>query len=221
MIATWVESARTRQGLYRFLGGALLSPTEELFEVLTPAAQMLGQRDLDIYAFSRTWRRVEMHFQSDPDVESLDAEYIRLFAAGMSSSLSPPTESFYRVSSGDGNVAEFVAALQREYGAMGLDLRGASEASDHLATELDVMSFLCGREAEAWEAERTREAADALDIEVRFLRRHLAVWVPIFSERVDAAQPGDFYRDLVDMVYAFVVHDVDYVRAIQHGGYAR
>jgi TorA maturation chaperone TorD len=221
MIATWVESARTRQGLYRFLGETLLSPNEERFEVLIPAAQILGQRDLDIYAFSRIWRRVETHFDGAPDIESLEAEYIRLFVAGMSSSLCPPTESFYRVSSGDGNVGEFVAALQREYRAMGLDLRGASEPSDHVATELDVMSFLCGREAEAWEAERTREAADALDIEVRFLQRHMAVWVPVFTERVAAAQPGDFYRDLVDMVYAFVVHDVDYVRAIQHGGYAR
>ncbi len=213
----WAEVAQTRQGLYRFLGGALLPPSPDQFDLLGQAFHILDDRDLDRFAFSRDWRRFSRHFPIDVSEGTLEVEYVRLFASGMSGALSPPTESYYRVPGKGGGIAEFVADLQREYRSMGLVSVGTNEAPDHLATELDVMSYLCGREADAWHAERTRLAGDTLELQSRFLRRHLAVWVPMFRERVVAAQPAVFYQDLLDAVHAFVIHDNDYVRVIRDG----
>ncbi|MEA2002566.1 MAG: molecular chaperone TorD family protein [Actinomycetota bacterium] len=213
----WADIARTRQGLYRFLGGALLSPSAEMFDVLAQAIGVLEQRDIDMFAFSRDLRRLGRHFPADVAGDRLDVDYIRLFASGRSGALSPPTESYYRVPAKGGGIAEFVAEMQREYRSMGIGSVGLDEAPDHISTELEVMAYLCDLEAGAWMDEQTRLAGEVLDLEIRFLRRHLAGWVPLLQERVHAAQPTAFYRDLVDTVHSFVVHDKDYVRLIRDG----
>ncbi len=142
---------------------------------------------------------------------------VRGFASGMSGALSPPTESYYRVPAKGGGIAEFVAELQREYRAMGITSVGLDEAPDHISTELEVMAYLCDQEAIAWGEQQFRLVGDVLDLESRFLRRHLAVWIPLFRERVQNAGPAEFYRDLVDTVHSFVVHERDYVDLIRGG----
>ncbi len=213
----WPDIARTRQGLYRFLGGALLSPSGDSFEVLAQAIGVLNGRDIEMFAFSRHWRRLGQHFPADIAAAGLEADYVRLFASGMSGALSPPTESYYRVPAKGGGIAEFVAELQRDYRSMGIASVGLAEAPDHISTELEVMAYLCDLEADAWEREQTQLVRDVLDLESRFLRRHLVVWLPLFQKRVHVAQPSAFYRDLVDAVHAFAIHESDYVRVIRDG----
>lgn len=212
-----VDIARTRQGLYRFLGGALLPPTAEQFDVLAGAVGVLNGRDIDMFAFSPDWRRLGRHFPVDIVGSAMDVSYIRLFASGMSGALSPPTESYYRVPDKGGGIAEFVASLQREYRAMGIASVGLDEAPDHISTELEIMAFLCNLEANAWADDQIRLVLDALDLERRFLRQHLTAWIPLFRDRVHDAEPSPFYLDLVDALHAFVIHDNDYVHLIREG----
>lgn len=210
-----VDIARTRQGLYRFLGGALLPPAEDHFELLAGAVAVLGERDLDSFAFSLSWHRLSGHFPVDIAGLGLDVDYVRLFASGRSGALAPPTESYYRVPAKGGGIAEFVADLQREYRSMGIASVGLGEAPDHVSTELEVMAFLCDLEARSWAGEQIRLVDDTLALQHRFLRRHLGVWIPRFRRRVKDAPPSQFYVDVADAVHAFVVHDTDYVQLIR------
>lgn len=211
----WAEIARTRQGLYRFFGEALLPPSVAQLDLLAAAAAILDERDLDRFAFSQGFRRFCSSLPADLRADRIDVEYVRLFASGMSGALSPPTESYYRVASKGGAIAQFVADLQREYRAMGVASVGLDEAPDYVSTELYVVAHLCDIEAGAWEENHTDLAGEVIDMEAVFLRRHLAAWFPTFRDRVHAARPSVFYRDLVDATYAFVVHDRDYLRAIE------
>lgn len=210
----WAETARTRQGLYRFFGEALLPPSVARLELLAEAASILNGRDLDRFAFSTAFRRFCDSLPADLRADGVDVDYVRLFASGMSGALSPPTESYYRVAAKGGAIAEFVAEIQREYRAMGVGPMGFDEAPDHVSTELYVAAHLCEIEAAAWTEGRLKEAGDTVDMQARFLRRHLASWFPSFRERVHNARPPVFYRDLVDAAHAFVVHDHDYVSAV-------
>jgi len=214
---TWSEIARMRQGLYRFLGEALLSPTPERFATLVAARHYLSGLELDRFGFSREWERMASHLNELPDLGRLESEHVRLFASGMSRSLSPAIESFYRAPHKGGALAEFVAALQREYHRLGIVTPGGEESPDHLSTECSVMSFLCRQEVEAREEEDDRRLSEILEQESGFLRNHLAVWVPLFRDRVVAGRPHAFYRDLVDAVHAFVIHDDDLVRTLEIG----
>jgi len=213
-MSDWAETARTRQGLYRFFGEAFSSPSQDRSELLAGARLILDQRDLDRFAFSLEWRRLGQHFPMEIRGGKLEVEYVRLFASGMSGALSPPTESYYRVPAKGGGIAEFVADLQREYRGMGLAAVSVDESPDHLTTELQVMSVLCGQEADAWEAGQEVLAGDMMEKESQFLRRHLVAWVPAFRRRVVAAGPSAFYGDLVNAVHSFVVHDNDYVAVL-------
>jgi len=79
---------------------------------------------------------------------------------------------------------------------------------------MEVMSYLCGLEVEAWESGQDRLAVDTLGLEVRFIKAHLAVWIPEFCADARAASARGFYGRLVDLVHAFVVHEADYVDGI-------
>lgn len=210
----WTDEARTRQGLYRFIGAALRPPESERLELLASARGFLDGRDLDRYAYSIDWRRFCDEFGSVTSLEALEVEYVRLFGVGMGGTPAIPTESFYRVPARDGGIADFVAALQREYRSMGLVSVASTESPDHISTEMDVMSYLCGVEADAWESGQDRLAMDTLGVEARFLKGHLSLWVPVYADRTRVADAGGFYGRLVDLLHAFVVHEADYVDSI-------
>jgi len=144
----------------------------------------------------------------------LEVEYVRLFGVGMGGTPATPTESYYRVPARDGGIAHFISSLQREYRSMGLVSVGIAESPDHISTEMEVMSYLCGLEVEAWESDQGTLALDTLSLEVRFIKTHLAMWVPEFCASARAASASGFYGRLVDFAHAYVVHEADYVVGI-------
>lgn len=209
------DITRTRQGLYRFLGEALLPPTDHRFRLLSDAVVLLSARNLDQFAFSPSWHRLSSHFPIDVRGSRLDVDYVRLFASGRSGALAPPTESYYRVPAKGGGIAEFVAAIQREYRSMGIASVGFGEAPDHVSTEMELMAHLCDLEARNWADGQTRVVDETLNLQHRFLAQHLRVWIPQFRRRVRDAPQSPFYVDLVETLHAFVVHDADYVQLLR------
>lgn len=210
----WADEARTRQGLYRFIGVALRPPESERLEAIASAREFLNGRDLDRHPYALDWRRFCVELGSVASIGPLEVEYVRLFGVGMGGTPAMPTESFYRVPARDGGTADFVSTLQREYRSMGLVSVGSAESPDHISTEMEVMSYLCGAEADSWESAQSRLAGDTLALEDRFLKGHLAVWVPAFAARVRAADADAFYGRLVDLLHAYVVHEADFVHSI-------
>jgi len=210
----WADEARARQGLYRFIGAALLPPESGRLELLVSAVGILETYDLDRSPYSIAWRQFVDALESGFSADDLGIEYVRLFGVGFSGTPAIPTESNYRAPNRDGAVAAFIASLQADYRSMGLISAGGGEAPDHISTELEVMSYLCGVEAESWESNQETLATDTIRIEARFVRRHLAVWIPMFAGRVLAADPEPFYEHAAKLVHAFVIHENDVLSAI-------
>lgn len=206
-----------RQGLYRFFGEALSSPTDEWLGLVRPAAELLDGLGVEPFAFNREWRSLLEVLGGEIELERLEREYVRLFVTAVSPSVCPPMESFYRTQPKGGGTADFLAFLVREYLAMGISVTGRSEAPDHVSTELEVMSILCSREVEAWEDGRLDMVGVVVDKELRFLHGHLMTWVPAFKSRVMAADPDPVYRELIGAMHSFVVHDADLTYAIRAG----
>jgi TorA maturation chaperone TorD len=201
------EESRTRQGLYRLTGASFRPPESESLSLLAPAVEFLQSRDLDRFAYAREWRAFAAQVLEGLSIDTLETEYVRLFGVGVAGTPATPTESFYRVPNRDGGVGDFVAQIQGEYRKMGLSWAGSSESPDHISTELDVMSYLCGVEADALEMGSSDQAIAALTRQRRFLDRHLAVWVPRFVEKAHAAHPSPFYKAALEFLHSFVVHE--------------
>jgi TorA maturation chaperone TorD len=175
----------------------------------------LDGSDIHQYAYYGAWATFA-GCVATADAEGLHAEYVRLFASGVGGALCPPTESYYRGEAQGGKIATVVAQVTRVYGDLGLTVAGGSEAPDHASTELEAMSVLCEREATAREAGAADETKAALLAQDRFLRGHLAGWFPEFRARVlDSPGVGAFYGSLIEAIYAFIVHDVDFVALLR------
>jgi TorA maturation chaperone TorD len=211
----WAAIAVTRQGLYRMFGGALLPPEDGLTETLQAAAAYLEERDLAKFVFYPHWLTFRSALLDPPAGSELATAYVRLFASGVDGALCPPTESWYRTEARFGGTAELVAALEADYRALGLAVVGTSEPPDHATPQLEAMSALCGQEAAAWRLRQDPEAAAALERQGRFLRSHLATWFGDFAARVRKADPGGFYHAVTSVVDAFIIQEVDLVRALR------
>jgi TorA maturation chaperone TorD len=208
------EFARLRQGLYRYFAGALAPPEQVRIEQLTDAAGHLEAMRLADYAFVREWRIYRGVLESTVEATALASEHVRLFASGTKGVLCPPIESYYRANGRNHAVPDIVTAIQRDYREMGL-ATNSRDAPDHVIAQLEIMSTLCGGESAAWDAGSVSESERLLDAEARFLRRHLAGWLPQFRTRVHAAVPHPFYAAALDAVHSFVVHDQDLIAGVR------
>ncbi len=202
--------ARLRQGLYRFFGAAFLYPERERLETLCYAPAVLeGVEDFGFYPF---WQRL---VQDLPEVlrqerTGLEEEYVRLFLVNTEEGASLPHESTYLARPGQ-STGMLIAQLDQEYARLGLTLSAAMRnISDHVSIEMEVMAFLCNREAEAWAKKDLQEAGQALEQQFTFLKPHLGRWFPLFTRRVTLnTSPESFYQLLVNAANAFIHHDLD------------
>jgi TorA maturation chaperone TorD len=214
-MAQEINTTRLRQGLYRYFGRALLPPDASRISAIAASRSYFDTAGMDFFSYYGPWRAFDAEVSS-ADVPALTSEYVSLFASGVGGALCPPTESYYVGNADGGQIARAVAELERVYGEMMLAPADGSEAPDHIATELEAMSLLCAREAEAREAGLVDIAGETLDRECRFLRGHLARWLPDFRDRLDEVPPvSAFYTTLIAAVYAFVVHDVEYTALLK------
>lgn len=211
----WAAIAATRQGLYRMFGRALLPPEDGLTERLRAAAEYLETRHLTRFAFYPHWLAFRSALLDAPTEAELATTYVRLFASGVDGALCPPTESWYKTDARGGESAELVAAVEQHYRALGFVPIGTAEPPDHAATQLEAMSGLCAREAAAWQARQDHETAAVLESEDQFLRSRLATWFGDFAARVRGTDRNGWYRAVTEVVDAYVVQEVDLVRALR------
>ena len=84
-----------------------------------------------------------------------------------------------------------------EYRKEGLDrIKEFTEPEDHIAIELEFMSYLCQRTVEAMEKGNKEGSLAHLKKQKDFLGKHLMVWVPDFCEDLEQATGSDFYKGI-------------------------
>jgi DMSO reductase family type II enzyme chaperone len=189
------QFALRRSQLYRFLADAFLYPTEHwMFDVplLEPT---LAELNLSSYRLC----------SGAIDLADLQAEHRRVF--GLTGSLCYETEyglpHEYRQSQEMADIAGF-------YRAFGFENGGAiRERPDYLSTELEFMHVLTLKEVCAREAARLDHLEVCLDAQRKFLRDHLARWLPLFAKRLAQAAVDGVYAELTNLVTAFVAAEAD------------
>ena len=209
------EVTRLRQGLYRFFAAALLYPEPGRLAQLTTVSRALT--GLEIFAFYGPWRQLTRALQKlgDRDVAALVETYVRLFVTGSDGARCPPQASCYLVPPGQ-PPGLFLAHLEQEYARFGLTLsRIMPHTPDHVAVQLEVMAFLCDREARAWEHRAVAEASRILEAQHAFLTQHLGRWFSLFAAGVRTADATGLYGLIAAAADAFIHHDQDYLQVVR------
>jgi TorA maturation chaperone TorD len=127
---------------------------------------------------------------------ALNAEYESTFGLVVGSAC-PPYETEYIGSKFAFQRSNSLADINGFYHAFGLAIAsGRAERPDHVALELEFMASLLGLERHAaCEGSHGKEELLAIcrDAQARFLKEHLAWWVPAFARLLGHENESGFY----------------------------
>lgn len=214
------ELAVARSSVYRALSTIYIqAPNQHLLETLMDGSRVLSVGSLAqsntlpnrLLSGMRAIGSFTAELNSDlvgKLTDALSVEYTRLLR-GVKPSYSPPPP-YESVHLGEGMVlGENTMAVRKEYNESGFSLaeHHRGEPPDHISFELEFMQFLCTREAKAWRKEDQNEAQSLLNIEKRFLEKHLAKWAPKFCETIRRYDKLGFYRGWADVTEGWIIFD--------------
>lgn len=215
--ASLADVARLRQGAYRLLATLLLYPSQERLGVAPDAARYLRRRSpwAAGLAFYGPWDGLlrQVVNLGPAQLDALGDAYSTLFVGNTTRGAVSLCESAY-VDPLAMSPGQVLAQVEAAYAAAGLRPASGGEAPDHAAVELEFASFLCGQEAEAWEAALLSKALDALRLQKGFLEQHLGRWLELPCRGVAARDGRSFYARVLRAAWALVAHDADLVRAL-------
>lgn len=210
------DAAELRRIAYRALSALFLYPDDERLGGLAAAVAEI-RRAIDLLGgspFLSGWETVLERLGDLPEdeAEALRAEYTTLFIAGVKGRSCPPYESVH-IGAGPYGSGSIGAAVEAVYAEAGLAVGGAAEGElpDHIAVELDFLSYLCGREAGA---ASSNEALAWRRRQRKFLEEHLLRWLPAFEQGLAATMPEGFYRKVARAAREFAEHDMLLVEAL-------
>jgi TorA maturation chaperone TorD len=166
--------------------------TEVVWEELALADDLLGLEADSALVELREWQDT---YEGDRERLLLDlqVEYTYLFITARPHVPAPPYESAY---SGRGYLmGEPVSQVLAVYREAGLAMHRDYDAlPDHVAAELEFVSYLIQQEVAARESGDATSAEEWRTRQQRFLEGHLLRWGPSFLDRVAAGARKPFYR---------------------------
>ena len=202
-MTAWTETLAGEMLLFKLLGKAFFAaPDREWLDALVKedifAESPFGGAQPDTKAgltLLRAWSRANRDGISDVALETLQAEYTRLFI-GPGPVVAPPWESVY--------FSEERLLFQREtfqvrawYARFGLTVPSLHrEPDDHIGLELSFVAHLGELALQAIQANEQERFQEALEAERRFLSEHLFKWGPGWCTRVEANSGSEFFRGL-------------------------
>ena len=191
-----------RADLCRLLAACYYQPgpefaEEKVFDSMCEAAALLDP------ALAAQARRLGAAFAA-AHPEELLVDYTRLFL-GPVRALAQPYGSVW-LEADRGLMQDSTMAVVALYAEGGFELAEAfRELPDHIAAELEFLYLLLFKEAQAWQAGDPSALAVTVDLRKRFLGRHLAAWIGLFSAAVKSGAQTDFYRVLAELTERFVL----------------
>jgi TorA maturation chaperone TorD len=145
-------------------------------------------------------------------LESLSRDWTRLFRGVVRDGILPPYESLYRTKNPHKKPAQEVNRL---FSKMGIQIPEEwHQPSDYIGVELDFMRFLCEKEIQLLDRGEPNTLQEVVEAENSFLGQHLALWVPIFCEKMFLQANEDYYRGIARLTNGLVGYDGIYVKAM-------
>jgi len=207
---TGSDLARIRQGCYRVLATGFSRPSPESTEQIQLGLVTLEHLGLGMFSFSGQMRRWELAL-SDGSPEVVASEHVRLLGAGMDGAICPPIESQQLGVNLVGDAARHAGRIEDLMRRSGFETLHDDRPPDHIGTELELASALCGSEAEARADGDTGEQWLEWQAELIVV---MAMWVPAFAITVAERDRSGVYAALAAATAAFVQHEADLVRVL-------
>ena len=201
MTTELMQAAQRQSDAYRLLAACFYQPDREMFVEENLCANLAGlMQEISLPAVGEACRRMAQSL-AENNQEELLIEYSALFL-GPFGAPAHPYGSVYleqeRKLMGDSTME-----VLKLYAEAGVTYEG-DEPPDHIAIELEFMSFLEGKIAQAISESNQADLADFSAIRGRFFNRLLASWAPILGNILKEQATLAFYRDLGECLLGFI-----------------
>lgn len=195
------QTGLTRSDAYRLLAACFYEPEKEMFQEENLCLNLAGILETLSLPGAESCGIMEEDLKKREQQELL-VEYSALFL-GPFSPPAPPYGSVY-LEEGRRLMGSSTMEAQKVYADAGVKHEG-EDFPDHIAIELEFMSFLEQRIAQAMSEANQADLADFSAIRNRFFTRLLAPWAPLLGKAmVDNAQIP-FYHALGECLSGFIV----------------
>ncbi|HIJ90162.1 MAG: molecular chaperone TorD family protein [Desulfobulbaceae bacterium] len=201
MTTDLMQAAQRQSDAYRLLAACFYQPDREMFVEENLCANLAGlMQEISLPAVGEACRRMAQSLAKNSQEELL-VEYSGLFL-GPFGAPAHPYGSVY-LEQGRKLMGDSTMEVLQLYAESGVKHEG-DEPPDHIAIELEFMSFLEGKIAQAISESNQAGRADFSAIRVRFFNRLLASWAPILGSILKEQATLAFYRDLGECLVGFI-----------------
>jgi TorA maturation chaperone TorD len=107
-----------------------------------------------------------------------------------------------------------IADVEREYIAAGLSAPVGGVSADHVAVEMEFVSFLRALETHCWESEDRVGALEYIERERAFQEDHRCRWLASLDRGVAAREGPELYTDAARAARALTAHDADFLATL-------
>jgi DMSO reductase family type II enzyme chaperone len=187
------ETYQSGQFVWALLG--CMSELPHLSDMAFEEAGMAGRTSEDL----RAWT-----------FEDFETTYVGTFDVGFPEPPCPPYEGLYSDALPRTEIMLEVGGFYAHFGLAMSQEEGKRELPDYLCAELEFMSFLALKEAQACESSggSAQELRRGYRLAQKdFLERHLVGWLPKFLRKLQGLEGQVFYPDLARVLVRFVNED--------------
>lgn len=201
-----VQNALARSALYQFLSLCFFEPKEKTYSVLKSDDYLGNIREslneyLTLNSFNGETSIMRENLQSlgnslkEKPFEGLGSEYRKVFGTFIAAKECPIYETLYGSTDAfqQTRYLQELADIGGFYRAFDLNIEDSRERYDHLSIELEFMHFLTYKEAYALENHGDEQLGICTNAEKKFLKSHLARWVPLFTKLVNKRTKDSAY----------------------------
>ena len=194
--------SRIKENCFRLLSACFYEPQKKLFleeNLFGNLTEYLKQVCPDAVRFSSNMESSIHNYTN----EDLSVEYARLFV-GPFELLAPPYGSVYLDDGGrvmGDSTMKVIEAYQKEGLSKNDDFK---DLPDHIAVEMEFMSYLIFKEREALEKSDPDAAKEYADKREDFLNNSIRPWVPQFCSRIKQGTENGFYQSLAECLSVLV-----------------
>jgi putative dimethyl sulfoxide reductase chaperone len=180
---------------------ALLQNGKYLSAVLHGISSLAHLKDLVVDRAGLT--RKVMGILGNTTREDLEVGFVQTFDVGAPEPPCPPYEGVYREGESRTSVMLRISEFYKHFGLNMSRKEDRRELPDHLCVELEFLHFLAFKEAQAKREDNKELVKGYLLAQKDFLERHIARWVPRFSDKVKTTG-APFYTELAGLLSGFV-----------------
>lgn len=208
------NSATAREDAYRLLAACYYPPTPALLE--ETCCETLASAMFALSPEASAYAMEAAKIAKGQSVEALAVEYARLFV-GPFHLVAPPYGSCY-VDDNKIVMGDSTAAVEGFYHACGLYIANDfHELPDHVAVELEFMSFLAFNQRHAEATGNSEESKRLVALQLEFLTKFLVPWLGPFTAAVINDGESSFNQAVARCTAAFVKSDKTALAVATHG----